>query len=151
MLALINGSLVLMAGALIILACLALMLRWPETGTLVALFAIYSNVGVIAMRSPTAVQAAAGSASQNPRIAVVLGGLSLLLCVPLLHQIFACKRKLIFDRGFFLMLVFFVASLASCTFARDSRIVLSEITDYLLEGLVLYFLVSNLIRDFATL
>jgi len=151
MLALINGSPVLMAGALIILACLALMLRWPETGTLVVLFAIYSNVGVLAMRSPTAVQAAAGSASQNPRIAVVLGGLSLLLCVPLLHQIFACKRKLIFDRGFVLMLVFLVASLASCTFARDSRIVLSEITDYLLEGLVLYFLLSNLIRDFATL
>jgi putative inorganic carbon (hco3(-)) transporter len=151
MLALIKESPILMAGVLILLACLALMLRWPEAGTLVVLFAIYSNIGVLAMRAPTAVQAAAGSADQNPRIVLVLGGLSLLLCVPLLHQIFACKRNLIFDRGFLLMLPFLVASLASSAFARDAHILLSEITDYLVEGVVLYFLLSNLIRDFSTL
>ena len=151
MLALINESPILMAGALILLACLALMLRWPETGTVVVLFAIYSNIGVLAMRTPTAVQAAAGSANQNPRIVLVLGGLSLLLCVPLLHQIFIGKQKLIFDRSFALMLAFLGVSLVSSAFARDSRIVMSEITDYLLEGLVLYFLVTNLIRDFSSL
>jgi putative inorganic carbon (hco3(-)) transporter len=151
MLGLINGSPMLTAGVLVILGCLALMLRWPETGILVVLFAIYSNISVLAMRTPTAVQAAAGSVSQNPRIVLVLGGLSLLLCVPLLQQVVVCKRKLIFDRGFVLMLVFLVASLASCVFARDARILLAEIADYLVEGLVVYFLLTNLIRDFGTL
>jgi len=151
MLALMKVSPVLMAGVLIVFACLALMLRWPETGILVVLFAIYSNIGVLAMRTPTAVQAAAGSVGQNPRIVLVLAGLSLLLCVPLVHQVFGCKQKLIFDRGLVLMLVFLVASLASCVFARDPVILLSELADYLVEGLMLYFLVSNLIRDFATL
>jgi putative inorganic carbon (hco3(-)) transporter len=151
MLELLNGSPMVMAAALIVLACVGLMLRWPETGILIVLFAIYSNVSVLAMRTPTAVQAAAGSVSQNPRIVLVLGGLSLLLCVPLLQQVFVCKRKLIFDRGFVLMLVFLVASLASCVFARDADILLAEIADYLFEGLVLYFLLTNLIRDFTTL
>lgn len=151
MLALIGGNPELMAGLLIILSCLALMLRWPQTGTLVVLFAIYSNIGVLAMRAPTAVQVAAGSANQNPRIVVVLGGLSLLLCVPLLYQIFVCRRKLIFDRVFVLMLIFLAALLGSSAFARDSRIMLSELADYLLEGLLLYFVLDNLIRDLPTL
>jgi len=146
-----NQSLLLMAGLLVVIGCLALMLRWPEAGTLAVLFAIYSNIGVLAMRPQKAVEAAAGVLDQNPRIALVLTALVLLLCVPLLYRIFICQQRLIFDRGFILMLVFLAALVSSLIFARDRSIALSTLADYLIEGLVLYFLVTNSIRDCATL
>jgi putative inorganic carbon (hco3(-)) transporter len=144
-----NASLA--AGALIILGVLALMFRWPEIGTLVVLFSIYSNVGVLAMRPETAIQASAGSADENPRIAIVLAAMALLVFVPLVHQLLIRKEKLIFDGGFVLMLAFFVALLMSSLFARDARLAGARVTDYLLEGLAPYFLLTNVVRDFSTL
>lgn len=141
-----------LAAAVIILVGFAgLMLRWPNVGTLVVLFAIYSNIGVLAMRSQNAIQASAGSAAQNPRIAVVLAALALLLAVPLVYQIFVRKEKVEFDRGFALMSAYLAVLLASSFFARDQQIFHFEIADYLLEGLGLYFLVTNVIRDLTTL
>jgi hypothetical protein len=148
---LMNQSVLLAASALLIVGCLALMLHWPDTGTMVVLFVIYSNLGVLAMRSQNAVEVAAGSPDQNPRIAMVLGGLSLLLLVPLVNQVFIQKQRVIFDRGFVLMVALLAASLTSSLFARDAQIVGGKTADYLLEGLALYFLLTNVIRDLPTL
>jgi putative inorganic carbon (hco3(-)) transporter len=148
---LLQQNILLALGALAVIGFLALMLRWPEIGTLVVLFSIYSNVAVLAMRSQAAIQATAGSADHNPRITIVLAALSLLLCVPLVHQFIVRKKELIFDQSFFLMVAFFAVLLASSFFARNNRIVGSEIADYLLEGLALYFLLTNVVRDFPTL
>jgi putative inorganic carbon (hco3(-)) transporter len=141
-----------LAAAVIILVGFAgLMLRWPNVGTLVVLFAIYSNIGVLAMRSQNTIKASAGSAAQNPRIAVVLAALALLLAVPLVYQIVVRRGKVEFDRGFALMSAYLAVLLASSFFARDQQIFHFEIADYLLEGLGLYFLVTNVIRDLTTL
>jgi hypothetical protein len=148
---LLQKSVLLAAGALVIAGVVALMLRWPETGTWVVLFSLYSNIAVLAMRPQTAIRATAGSAAQNPRIAVVLVGMSLLLAVPLLHHLLVRKRRLIFDRGFVLMLAFLAALLMSSLFARDEQVAASRIADYLAEGLVLYFLLTNVVRDFSAL
>jgi len=148
---LLQANTVLGLGALLLLACVALMFRWPELGTLVVLFAIYSNLAVLAMRSRAAIEATAGSAEQNPRITMVLALLSLLLCVPLVYYFVIRKERLIFDRGFVLMVVFFGALLASSLFAKDQRTVVSEIFDFLLEGLVLYLVLTNVVRDSSTL
>jgi len=148
---LLRQNALLAAGILIIMGFLALMLRWPETGTLVVLFSIYSNIGVLAMRHPTAIQVTAGSPGENPRIAVVFAVMALLLSVPLAHQLLVRKEGLIFDRGFVLMLAFLAAMLASSFFARDERMVGSRVADYLIEGLALYFVLTNVVRDIATL
>src|SRR5258706_733275 len=148
---LLRQNALLAAGILIIMGFLALMLRWPETGTLVVLFSIYSNIGVLAMRHPTAIQVTAGSPGENPRIAVVFAVMALLLSVPLAHQLLVRKEGLIFDRGFVLMLAFLAAMLASSFFARDERVVGSRVADYLIEGLALYFVLTNVVRDIATL
>src|SRR5258708_30645254 len=139
------------AGALMIGGVLALMLRWPEIGTPVALFAIYSNVGVLAMRSQRAVQATAGTADQNPRIAIVLAAIALLLFVPLVHRLLIRKEQLIFDRGFLLMVAFFGALVTSSLFARDGRLSGARVAGYLLEVLVPYFHLTSLDRYFSTL
>ena len=141
----------LAVGALVIMGVLALMLRWPDIGTLVALFAIYSNVGVLAMRSERAIQATAGTADQNPRIAIVLGAIALLLFVPLVHRLLIRKEQFIFDRGFVLMVAFFGALLASSMFARDGRLAGARVAGYLVEGVVPYFLITNVVRNLSTL
>ena len=146
-----NQNVLLAAGALTIMGILGLMLRWPEMGTLVVLFAIYSNIGVLAMRPQTAIQASAGSADQNPRIIVVLAAMGLFLSLSLVHQLLIRKGKLIFDRGFILMSAFLVALLMSSLFALDGRLAGARVADYLVEGLVPYFLLINVIRDFSTL
>jgi len=148
---LVHQSIVLAIGALLFFSFLAFMLRWPEVGTLVVLFAIYSNISVLAMRSENAVQLTAGPADKNPRVAIVLAGLCLLLIVPLLFHLFTRKQRLIFDRGFVLMLALLVVYLVSSFFASDDRIVGSQISGYVLEGLALYFLIINVVRDLPTL
>jgi putative inorganic carbon (hco3(-)) transporter len=150
-LALLQQSVELATAFGLLVGLIALTLRWPNAGTMVVLFAIYSNIGVLAMRSQNAIRASAGSAEQNPRITLVLAVLALLLAVPLTYQIVTRKEKLEFDCGFALMSAYLVVLLLSSFFARDEQTFYSQITDYLLEGLGLYFLVTNVIRDLPML
>lgn len=148
---LLQQSIALGAAAALILGCAGLVFRWPEIGTLAALFAIYSNLAVLGMRSQSAIQTTAGSPEQNSRIDVVLAVLALLLCAPLIYYFVVRKQHLIFDRGFILMLAFFAALLLSSFFARDKKLVEWELWDFLLEGLLLYFLLVNVVREFSAL
>jgi len=155
---LLQNSIVLGLAVVLILGLFALVVRWPELATLFALFAIYSNIAVLGMKTrailSTTVQTGQmtiSTAGQNSRVAIVMAGLCLILCVPLIHQFLIRKEKLILDRSFFLMLGYFTVFLTSSFFARDNRIVSSQILDFLLEGVAIYFLVVNIVRDYATL
>jgi len=155
---LLEKSIVLGLAVVFVLSLFALVVRWPELGTLTALFAIYSNIAVLGMKTPailrTSVQTGQmtiATAGQNARIAVVMAALCLILSVPVAYHFLVCKEKLTFDRGFYLMLVYFTVFLTSSFFARDKKIVTSEIIDFLLEGIAIYFLVVNLVREYTTL
>lgn len=155
---LLEKSIVLGLAVLFVLGLFALILRWPELGTLTVLFAIYSNIAVLGMKTQTILkttvqtgQMTLSTAGQNSRVAVVMAGLCLILCVPLIHRFLIRKEKLTFDRGLYFMLGYFTVFLGSCFFARDKGIVTSQIIDFLLEGVVVYFLVVNVVREYATL
>jgi len=148
---LIKPTIMLTAGALLFVGLLSLSLRWPEVGTLVVLFSIYSNIGVLAMRSSGAIEASAGTVDRNPRIIVVLGVLSLFLAIPVVYQMFVRKEQLLVDRGFLLMLAYLTAGLASSFFVYDQRTLFSEVDDFLIEGLILYFLLINVVWNFSVL
>lgn len=155
---LLQKSIVLGLAVVLVLSLFALVVRWPELGTLTALFAIYSNIAVLGMKTQAILrttvetgQMTISTAGQNARIAVVMAALGFILCVPLVYHFLVCKEKLLFDRGFFLMLGYFTVFLASSFFARDKKIVTSEIIDFLLEGAAIYFLVVNVVRKYATL
>ena len=155
---LIQKSIVLGLAVVLVLSVFALVVRWPELGTLTVLFAIYSNLAVLGMKTRAVLTASVqttqmtiSTAGQNSRVAVVMAALCLILCVPLAYQFLVRKEKLTFDRGFFLMLGYFVVFLASSFFARDQRIVTSQIIDFLLEGVAIYFLVVNVVREYRTL
>ena len=155
---LLQKNIVLGLAVVFVLGLFALVMRWPELGTLFALFALYSNMAVLGMKSRAILlstvqtgQMTISTAGQNARVVVVLAALCLLLCIPLLYQFLVRKEKLVFDRGFCLMLGYFTVFLISSFFARDKAIVSSQITDFLLEGMAIYFLVVNVVREYATL
>lgn len=155
---LIQKSIVLGLAVVLVLGVFALVVRWPELGTLTVLFAIYSNIAVLGMKTRAVLSATVqtgqmtiATAGQNSRVAVVMAALCLILCVPLAYHFLIRKEKLTFDRGFYLMLGYFTVFLLSSFFARDARIVKSEIIDFLLEGVAIYFLVVNVVREYATL
>lgn len=155
---LLEKSIALGLAVVLVLGLFALVVRWPELGTLTVLFAIYSNIAVLGMKTRAVLSATVqtgqmtiATAGQNSRVAVVMAALCLILCVPLTYHFLIRKEKLTFDRGFFLMLGYFTVFLLSSFFARDKRIVKSEIIDFLLEGVAIYFLVVNVVREYATL
>src|SRR6267378_4136538 len=155
---LLEKSVVLGLAVVLVLGLFALVSRWPELGTLIAQFAIYSNIAVLGMKSRAILQTTVqtgqmtiSTAGQNARVVVVMAALCLVLCIPLLYQFLVRKEKLTFDRGFYLMLGYFAVFLTSSFFARDNAIVSSQITDFLLEGMAIYFLVVNVVREYATL
>jgi hypothetical protein len=155
---LLEKNIVLGLAVVFVLGLFALVVRWPELGTLATLFAIYSNIAVLGMKTRAVLSASVqttqmtiSTAGQNSRVAIVMAGLCLILCVPLVFHFLVRKEKLTFDRGFYLMLGYFTVFLTSCFFARDNRIVTSQIIDFLLEGVAIYFLVVNVVREYATL
>lgn len=119
---------------LVFLVVAFLLLRWPEVGTLFALLLLYLNLPANAVKLyglPYPI--AAGAA---------------VLLVPALVQTFFIRRsRALIDRPFLLMIVFLGALVISSLFVKDSDLALLWIQKYLTEGLLLYFLVINLVRN----
>jgi hypothetical protein len=143
---LLRPTFAMTVAALLGFAFLAMFIRWPETGTLTALFLLYTNIAVLAVRPHGSEGAAAG-----PRTAVALGALWLIFGISLAYQVLVRKEQLLVDRGFMLMILFLAACLASALFARDEQLIWKYVADYLIEGVALYFLLTNAIRDYSTL
>src|SRR5207302_2974880 len=155
---LLEKSVVLGLAIIFVLGLFAFLVRWPELGTLIALFAIYSNIAVLGMKTRAILnttvqtgQMTISTAGQNARVIVVMAALCLVLCIPLLYQLLVRKEKLIFERGFYLMLGYFALFLTFSFFARNTAIVSSQITYFLLERMATYFLVANVVLEYATL
>src|SRR5437879_3628309 len=117
---------------------LALTVFNPEVATLAVMFVLYANFAAIASQSygvPKPIAAA----------------MALPLAVPLLTYVLIRRQRLIVDRGLVLMLVFLVCLLTSSFLAKDVMVALRWIGEFLIEGLVLYFLVINVVRRLTTL
>lgn len=125
-------------GSMIFFVVFLLMFIWTDIGTLLVIFYIYSNLAVIAKRFHDVPHLAAAS-------------VPLLLCIPLVNYVILRKERLIIDRTFLMMLAFFVVLSASSLFAKDMSLVKDAIGNFVVEGLVLYLLIINTIRNLETL
>ena len=109
-------------------------LLFPALGTIFFFALAWANAPVVLTRE-----------SGN---AVLLGGISAaLLAVPAFIQIFVLKRGLVLDRPFGLMMLFLGSLLVSVFVAHDQQVALAWIGTYLSEGILLYLLVVNAVRD----
>lgn len=119
---------------LLLVGCAAapLLLR-PDLATLAVLFLVYSNL-------PGAVARAYGL----PSAAAI--GMTAFLVVPVALRILARRETLTIDPGFRLLLAFLGVLVLSALFAREPGIAAARIGSFVVEGVILYWLVVNLIR-----
>jgi putative inorganic carbon (hco3(-)) transporter len=122
---------------LTVLALVSLLLK-PEIATLVAVFLLYINF-------PAFLTKEVGL----PR--VMAGSFILLLAVPLISSVIARRAPLRTDSTLYLLLALAAAYMLSSINAIDRGIASSSILELLTEGVLLYFLLVNAIRNMATL
>ncbi|MFQ5737381.1 MAG: O-antigen ligase family protein [Acidobacteriota bacterium] len=128
----------LLAAALALGVGVGIASRWPELATLAVVCFLYSNVGGIATQLYGVPSLVAGSAS-------------LLLLIPLTDQLFLRQENLVADRTFIWMFMFLFALLISSVFAKDLKVAVGWTANFVVEGLVLYWLVVNVVRRPSTL
>ena len=121
------------------LALVATLVLYPTVGCLLFFAIAWVNAPVVVTRTVT-------SGTGN---AWLLGaGASGLLLIPAFVQSFVLQKGFVLDRVFLWMLLFLGAILLSTLImARDYDIAFAWIGTYLAEGLLLYLLVVNAIRD----
>ena len=119
------------------LVALALLFVRPATGTLLFLALAYMNAPVLLGRT-------LGSAQIAGMVVTALIG------IPILAHLFA-RRGFVFDYTVLLMLLFLGSLLGSSFLAVDTRIAFAWVVGYIVEGVVLYFLLLNAVRSLGVL
>lgn len=126
-------SIAVLFGLVTALGLGVVLLTRPDTATVIVIFLIYTNMSVVAYKLHDLPQALAG--------AVIL-----LILVPFAVYVVIRREKIRLDYIFLLMLLYFAALLLSFFPAIDKEIAFEEIVGYVVEGLLLYFLILNVIR-----
>jgi putative inorganic carbon (HCO3(-)) transporter len=126
---------------------IVLTLRWPDWGTSVVLFTIYSNLAVALVRFNDTSNTVMDTDSRSALMAVV----GLALFVPLFHYLWLRGDPFIGDRPFAIICMYACALLLSTMLCLDPMLATQKFIRFLCEGLVLYILVVNVVRDEPTL
>ena len=126
-----------LAIAALMVAGVAMLVR-PELATLLMVFLLYINFPAILTK-------------QHGVPHLVAGTFIVLLGFPLLESLIHRRESLRVDLTFHLMLLLLGVYLVASFFARDVGVALGTIQEYVLEGLLLYWLIFNVIRSARTL
>ena len=125
-------------GVATLVGVVTVMVLWPELATLTVVCVLYLNLMAIAVKELHLTEWVAA-----------MGALS--LCLPLASHLMLRRQRIKTGGILMLMGVFLVCLLFSSFFAKDPDLATQRILTYVFEGLVLYFLVTNVIRDLGTL
>lgn len=110
-----------------------LTLARPEIATVLAVFLLYTNLAVVAK-------------TVFPFPELLASGLALLFLIPLAHIWILRRESLRADKVFAWMWVFLILQLLSSLFATDPAIAAGHVLKFCFEGILLYFLILNVIR-----
>ncbi len=119
------------------LVALTLLFLKPNTGTLLFLALAYMNAPVLL-----------GRLVGSPQLAAI--GVTTLLSIPIAVHLLK-RGGFVLDYTFMLMLLFLGSLLGSSFLAVDTRIAFAWVTGYLIEGVLMYFLLLNAVRSLGTL
>mgnify|MGYP002640035798 CR=1 FL=1 len=115
-------------------ACIGLLvLRTPQHANLLVVFALFSNIAIVAVRFHGV-----------PKIAAA--AYPLLLVIPLLEKVLVRRERLRIDAITIWLLLFLAVQLVGASFSRDPAFSLLEVQKFALEGLLLYILLFNTVR-----
>jgi putative inorganic carbon (hco3(-)) transporter len=131
-----DAPLVLLGGLALLIA-VPLFLR-PELATLATVFLLYINFPAILTK-------------QHGIPASVAGSFILLLGIPLMYFLVLRREPLRVDRTFLLMVGLLTAYMVSSLVAVDLAVAKAITLEFVMEGLLLYLLVVNVVRSMRTL
>jgi O-Antigen ligase len=130
-----TSVLALLLIAVLGLTCVGVVLAFrPRLAVPLAVFLLYTNLPV-----------AAAQVGRAPRAAAVV--VPLLLGVAFVYQVLVRRRPMILDRTFLLVLAFLGVMLLSAFGAKGYDVAFARIGGFFGEGVVIYFLVRNTVRD----
>jgi putative inorganic carbon (HCO3(-)) transporter len=120
--------------AVLAIGVLALIFANTEVATLLVIFVLYTNMAVVLAKYHNVPTAIAGS-------------VFLVLAIPLTNYLLMRRQPVLINRIFWLMLAQLVAMSISAFFSEYSWQAMGRIVVYLAEGVVLYFLILNTVRN----
>lgn len=127
------------AVAAALLMPLALMLIvWPHAPTLAVLFILYTNAAVVAVKFHN--------------VPYIIGAsVPVLLLVPLAHFLVVRRQKLVFTSAMPFLFLFLIVQIFGTLLAKDASIALPNLVEFVLEGIGLYFIITNVVRSKTSL
>jgi O-antigen ligase len=130
---LVTAQPLLTVAAVLALPLIVATLYWPDMATLLTIFILYSNVAVIAVKFHN-VPYAIGAA------------FPLLLAAPLTAYLILRREKLVITSALPYMLLFLFVQFLGTLFTRNINEAFTELTAFIIEGLAIYFLITNVVR-----
>ncbi len=146
----LQRSLLVGLAVLLGIGLVGFMLRWPEASTMFVMFVVYSNLAIAILHFRSQNQPINGPIDTGLK-SLLLGSVGLVLFMPLFYYLSVRRDPIIVDRTFKYILVFMVALVLASLFCRDEFLAATQIVDFLVEGLILYLLIINVVRDWPTL
>jgi hypothetical protein len=123
----------LVLAAVVGVGVMALIFVNTELATLMVIFVLYTNLAVVMSKF-------------HNIPAPLAGGVFLLLGLPLTNYLLVKREPILVNRVFGLMLVQLVVMTISAFFSEYSDSAITRVLVYLVEGIVLYFLILNTVR-----
>ena len=120
-------------GLALALILLPAALAWPNVATLVVIFILYTNAAVVAVRYH-GVPMAVGTV------------FPLLLALPLGYYLLVRREKLVITPVLPLIVLLLIIQLLSALFSAEPSVSVPVLTASAIEGLAIYFLVTNVVR-----
>ncbi|MGE5373478.1 MAG: O-antigen ligase family protein [Bacteroidota bacterium] len=119
----------------VVVAAIALicMVKWPDITTLLVIFLIYANVGPVAVKFMGVPSYAATA-------------IFLILVIPLIWYIIIRREKIIITPVLQLLLLLGAIYSLSAAFSSDITLATPQLTEFFAEGLLLFFLITNIVR-----
>lgn len=108
-------------------------LAWPNLATLVVVFVLFTNAAVIAVRFHNVPE-------------LVGASLPALLAFPLTTYLILRREKIIINPLLLPIFLFLAVQVIGTLFAEDVALAVANVQTFLLEGLGLFFLITNVIR-----
>lgn len=109
------------------------MVKWPDITTLLVIFLLYANVGPVSVKF-LGVPSYAATA------------IFLILVIPLIWHIIIRREKIIITPVLQLMLLMGAIYALGAAFSSDITLATPQLTEFFAEGLLLYFLITNIVR-----
>lgn len=115
------------------IAALLALIKWPDAATVLVVFYIYTNVGPVIMNF-------------HGVPAYISQGFPVLLTIPLIWYLLLRREQLVITPVFHLLLLLLVVYILGAVFSTDISWASRKLIDYVLEGVLLYFFLTNVIR-----